>query len=55
MLTEWRRQYQALERTLSWALEELARGTHGLGDTRNLDSLSLKSAAVKNIRASGVA
>ncbi len=41
MLTEWRRQYHVLERTLGWMLEELARWTNELRDVRNLDLLSL--------------
>jgi hypothetical protein len=40
MLTEWRRQNQALERTASWTLEEfLSRWTNELQDVQNLDFL----------------
>jgi hypothetical protein len=39
MLTEWRRQNQALERTASWTLEELSRWTNELRDVQNLDFL----------------
>ncbi len=49
MLTEWRRQYQALECTLGWTLEELARWTNELWDVQNLIPLSLIDGdAIKN-------
>jgi hypothetical protein len=55
MLTERRRQYQALEHTFCWTLEESAGGTSKICRKQNFLDSSLSIWWQKNARASGVA